>query len=360
MKKIAIIGLGLIGGSIALGIQKSNSKVELIGFDILSEAREMALSRGVVTQVSSDLFSTVKNADVIFLAMPVKQTMAILKELATFSLKKDVLITDVGSTKQEILNCAEKLWQRGEVRFIGGHPMAGSHKSGISFADENLFENAYYIFTPSNKLADEAAIAELNELLSGLFAKIQIMNAKEHDLIASQVSHLPHILAAILVNQSNQYSNDHPFTKLLAAGGFRDMTRIASSDVRMWTEILLSNKSAVSGRIDDFLRNLKNVQQFILDGNEIEIAKFFENAREVREKMPIHQKGGLPNFYDLFLNVPDSPGTIYEITKILKREKISLTNIRILETRTDSYGILQLSFKNEKDLKKAKKVIEIN
>ncbi|MDR3156859.1 MAG: prephenate dehydrogenase [Lactobacillales bacterium] len=360
MKKVAIIGLGLIGGSIALGIKKSNSKAKLIGFDVLPKACEAALLRGVVTQVFPDLFSAVKNADVVFLAMPVKQTIVILKRLATFSLKKDVLITDVSSTKQEVLDCAEKLWQRGEVRFIGGHPMAGSHKSGVSFADENLFENAYYILTPSKKLADEQDITELNELLSGLSAKIQIMDVKEHDLIASQVSHLPHVLAAALVNQNNQYSKNHPFTKLLAAGGFRDMTRIASSDVHMWTEILLSNQSAISERIDDFVRHLKNVKQFILDGNETEIANFFENAREVREKMPTHQKGGLPNFYDLFVNVSDSPGAIYGITKILKKEKISLTNIRILETRTESYGILQLSFKNEKDLKKAKKVVDIN
>jgi prephenate dehydrogenase len=357
-KTVAIVGLGLIGGSIALGIRGKHPDVDILCYDISEEALKIGLKRNVLTKAFSDLSLAVKEADVIFLALPVKQTIILLKELAALPLKKNVLITDVGSTKQEVLTCANELWQRGKVRFLGGHPMAGSHKSGVLFADEHLFENAYYILTPSKKLTDDKAIEELSELLSGLHAKIQVMEAADHNLVTSQISHFPHVLAAALVNQSNEYNQNHPFTKVLAAGGFKDMTRIADSDETMWTDILLSNGEVVIERVDNFIEHLQVIKKSIATKNRKNVLQFFKQAKDFRNQMSIHKKGGLCSFYDLFVNIPDYPGVIHEITGILKHEKISLVNIGILETRVELDGTLQLSFKTQEDLVKAKAAIE--
>jgi prephenate dehydrogenase len=221
-----------------------------------------------------------------------------------------------------------------------------------------LFESAYYILTPSEKLTDKAAIDELTALLSGLQAKFKLMDADEHDLVTSQVSHFPHLLASSLINQSNHYSQDHPLTKVLAAGGFKDMTRIANSDEVMWTDILLSNSEAIVERVDNFIDHLQRIKKDVALKNKEKILQFFKQAKEFRDQMPIQQKGSLPSFYDLFVNIPDFPGAIHKITGILKREKISLVNIGILETRTELDGTLQLSFKTQNDLEKARIAIK--
>lgn len=354
-KTIYIAGLGLIGGSIAMGIKRDHPDYKILGYNRSEESRKVALERGIVDRATGDFAAFAPLADVIILSVPIKQTVDFIKDLAGMELKDNVIITDAGSTKTEIVRAAETYLADKNIQFVGSHPMAGSHKSGAIAADVNLFENAYYIFTPST-LTGEVTISELEDLLSGLHAKFIQIDAEEHDRVTSQISHFPHILASSLMEQAGDYAKEHEMTNRFAAGGFRDMTRIAESEPGMWTAILLSNSGAVLERIEDFKSRLDSVAQLISQKDEDAIWNFFEHGRKTRQAMEIHKKAGVDSFYDLFVDVPDEEDVILRILELLRGT--SLVNIKINEeNREDIHGILQLTFKNAKDLERAQAVI---
>ncbi|HLQ41072.1 MAG TPA: prephenate dehydrogenase [Tetragenococcus sp.] len=352
-KNVVIIGLGLIGSSLAVCIKEIHPKTQIAGWDHLAQTRKTALEKQLVDTIPDDLKTAVQKADVIILAVPVKTALAYLKEFASLPLKEGVVITDTGSTKKEITQVANQL----QLNFVGGHPMAGSHKSGILACDRNLFENAYYIFTPVNKAA-EKSINFLQELFSGSRAKYVTLSPEKHDEITGVLSHFPHIIAAGLVNQADSLNAQYPRASQLAAGGFRDITRIASSDPQMWTDILLSNSAVLLKLIDYWQDKMAEIAGWIERKDSDKIYQYFEDAKDTRDHLPQIKKGAIPAFYDLLVDVPDEPGSIAVTTAVLAEEKISLINIKIRETRLDIFGILQLSFKNEKDLQAAKSCIE--
>lgn len=350
---IMIIGLGLIGSSLAVCIKKTHPASFLYGWDNSKETSQTAQETKIVDQIPENFAKAAENSDIIVLAVPVQTAQHYLEELATLNLKKEVLITDTGSTKQKIVHTARSY----KLNFIGGHPMAGSHKSGILACDANLFENAYYIFTPTKKEQTEQ-IQRLKELFSGTRAKYVLLKPKEHDEITAMLSHLPHIIASGLVNQADHFNQKYPRAKQLAAGGFRDITRIASSDPQMWTDILLSNRHTLLQMITQWQAKMDDISFWLETENAEQIYHFFANAKDMRDRLPVDKKGSIPAFYDLFVDVPDRPGSIAEITSLLGKTQISLTNIKILETREDIIGVLQLTFKNETDLIAAKTHIE--
>lgn len=350
-QKVFIVGLGLIGSSLALAIKKEHLNVKIIGFDWHEKTGAIALKKGIVSALATDFAAGAKEADIIILAVPVFKTIDYLEELAQLQLKKDVIVTDVASTKGQIMAAATNL----PFTFIGGHPMAGSHKSGVTAADVNLFENAYYIFTNQN--APQSKLRLLEELLRGTRAKFVELAPKEHDQITAMLSHLPHIIAAGLVTQGDIFNQEHPRAKQLAAGGFRDITRIASSDPIMWTEILLSNKNAILQQLESWTEEMKKVQNWLVTEDEGAIFTFFNQAKDNRDRLPVHKNGAIPAFYDLFIDVPDAPGVIAEVTGLLGHNQINLINLKIQETREDIHGILQISFRNEQDLMRAKACI---
>lgn len=348
-----IIGLGLIGSSLARCIKKNDPNVWIYGWDKSNETNKTAVENKVVDYLPESFEAAAQASDVIVLAVPVNTAQYYLKELSTIALKKETIITDTSSTKQEIV-CTAKFYN---LNFIGGHPMAGSHKSGIFACDENLFENAYYIFTPI-KVEQETQVKQLEEFFSGTRAKFVQLDPKEHDEITGMLSHLPHIIASGLVNQADVFNYKHPRSKQLAAGGFRDITRIASSDPQMWTDILLSNRHVLLQMLSQWQKTMSQLSFWLKNKDAKQIHHFFENAKEMRDHLPTDEKGTIPAFYDLFVDVPDQPGSIAEITSLLAKVPISLTNIKILETREEIIGVLQLTFKNEKDLTTAKMYIE--
>ena len=236
-KTIYIAGLGLIGASMALGIKRDHPDYEILGYNRSQASRDIALERGMIDRATDDFASFAPLADIIILTLPIQQTLDFIKKLATLNLKKGVLVSDAGSTKSAIVATAEKYFTNKSVRFVGAHPMAGSHKTGAASADVNLFENAYYIFTPSS-LTTPDTLEEMKDLLSGLHARFIEIDAEEHDRVTSQISHFPHILASGLMGQTASYAEEHEMARRFAAGGFRDMTRIAESEPGMWTSIL--------------------------------------------------------------------------------------------------------------------------
>ena len=357
-KTIYIAGLGLIGASMALGIKRDHPDYEILGYNRSQASRDIALERGMIDRATDDFASFAPLADIIILSLPIQQTLDFIEKLASIDLKEGVIISDAGSTKSAIVATADKYFADKPVRFVGAHPMAGSHKTGAASADVNLFENAYYIFTPSS-LTTPDTLEEMKDLLSGLHARFIEIDASEHDRVTSQISHFPHILASGLMEQTASYAEEHEMTRRFAAGGFRDMTRIAESEPGMWTSILLSNRETIMERIEDFKGRLDEIEQAISKGDENQIWNFFNQAREQRQAMEIHKRGGVDSSYDLYIDVPDEEDVILRILELLRGT--SLVNIHINEeNREDVHGILQISFKNAQDLKRAEQVITEN
>jgi len=355
VKKIYLIGLGLIGGSIALSIKKHDPTIHILGFDINKDQANLAKKIGAIDEISFTLFPNLTDVDMIFISTPVQQTIHIIEQLENVELKKDVIITDVGSTKVKIVECANH-YLNSRIKFIGGHPMAGSHKSGILAAKPHLFENAFYILTPSKYVTSED-LNQLKSILSGTKANIIEMTPEEHDKVTGVISHFPHIVAASLVYQAESYEENYPIVKRLAAGGFRDITRIASSNPSMWRDILLHNKGPLLELFDEWITEMERIKQYVEDEDANQLFSYFAHAKQYRDELPEKQKGAIPSFYDLFVDVPDYPGIISEITGYLAKEEISLTNIRIIETREEIYGVLRLSFQTEQDRELAIKCI---
>lgn len=347
VKNIYLIGLGLIGGSIALSIKRKNPSIHIIGYDINNDQAMLAKKLGAIDEISTTLFPNLANIDMIFISTPVQQTIKIIEQLKDIKLKQGVIITDVGSTKVKIVECANK-YLNGRIKFIGGHPMAGSHKSGILAAKPHLFENAFYILTPSKYVSSED-LAVLTNILEGTKANIIEMTPEEHDKITGVISHFPHIVAASLVYQAENHEEQFPLVKRLAAGGFRDITRIASSNPSMWRDILLQNKKPLLHLFDEWMTEMERVKSLVANEEADQLYTYFNHAKQYRDGLPKKQKGAIPSFYDLFVDVPDYPGIISEVTGYLAKEEISLTNIRIIETREEIYGVLRLSFQTEHD-----------
>ena len=354
-KVVYIVGLGLIGASLAMGIRKAHPQVTLLGYNRSQASRDIALKKGIVDEVTADIEAFASRADVIIVSLPVKQTIQTFQQLARMPLKEGVIVTDVGSTKGAIVEAGENAFRHLPVRFVGGHPMAGSHKTGAASADSTLFENAYYVFTPT-AATDPSAVLELKDLLLGLGARFIEVDPIEHDRVTSQISHFPHVLAATLMGQAAAYTEEHALAGRFAAGGFRDMTRIAESEPSMWTSVLLSNPASVLDRIADFQDRLEQVADMIRQGQEEAIWDFFDHSRHQRQHMQIHKRGGVESTFDIFVDVPDEEDVILRILELLRGT--SLVNIHINEeNREDVYGILQISFKTAADQARAEALI---
>ncbi|AIG26250.1 prephenate dehydrogenase [Brevibacillus laterosporus] len=348
-RTIAILGVGLIGASIGLALRQ-NPLNRIVGFDLHQEQLDKAIDKGVIHSGSTDLQLAVQEADIIFIAAPVEQIHHLMRSVAQLRLKEGTIITDVGSTKYQVVQSARILREKG-VTFIGGHPMAGSHKSGVEAGNERLFENAFYVLTPDEETPFEQ-VELLQEVLEPLRAKVIVLQPDEHDEIVGAISHFPHLIAALLVNQVSKYNTQKPWYHRLAAGGFRDITRIASSNPKLWRDVLLSNKTYLLQIARDWQEDFTAIIHALEQEDANEIESFFQDAREFRDSIPERRPGAIPALHDLYMDIPDHPGEIGRITTLLGSKEISITNIQIRETREDEYGALRISFRNETELAK--------
>ena len=358
---VLIIGLGLIGGSVALAIKKEHPASTIYGYDLNPDSMKLAHILQVIDDGVEDdqqLQRTAEMADLIILATPVQQSEHWIGTIASWQLKRDAIVTDVGSTKQKIMDKARLLNTR-QITFIGGHPMAGSHKSGVQAAKALLFENAFYLLTPYDG-ESEIQVEKLKDWLRGTRAKFLVLSAKEHDELTGVVSHLPHIVAASLFRQAMISKSNQDLLQRLAAGGFRDITRIASSNPYMWRDILIHNKEVLLDLLHQWNEEMEMVINLIEAEEEDQILEYFLTAKEYRDNLPTKAKGAIPAFYDLYIDLPDYPGVISEITGLLAQESINIINIQILETREDLFGVLVISFQTFEDRLRAKTCINKN
>lgn len=352
--KIAIFGVGLIGGSLALCL-KGKPGLTVVGHSNNPNSVQKYMDRHVVDYATTSMEEAVQDADFIFLCVPVGNLDEYLHKLNQMSLKPGCIITDVGSTKASIAESARQTNLRDAI-FIGGHPMAGSERSGVEAASSLLFENAYYVLTPDADVSEEA-YERLSQLLQHTKAQIVRVDPRLHDDIVGAISHLPHIIAVALVNQVRDYNDSNALYKLLAAGGFRDITRIANSDPLIWRDILLNNKHVLlkllqdwNGQIDSFIDILERE-----DGDRI--VSEFQKAGSFRSQLPERRKGMITSLYDLYIDVPDTPGIIGRVATELGKHELNLSNIQIIESREDVPGVMRLSFRNQEDLDRAHELL---
>ncbi|MBD2869671.1 prephenate dehydrogenase [Paenibacillus arenilitoris] len=350
MTTVAIFGVGLIGGSIALSL-KGKPDMTVVGHSNRSSSVEKYMQRGVVDYATTSKREAAEQADFIFLCVPVGNLEENLRELSEYKLKPGCIITDVGSTKATITACARTL-DLGEAIFIGGHPMAGSERSGVEAASYHLLENAYYVLTPDESTPTEA-VDRLKALLAWTRANIVMVDAESHDEIVGAISHLPHMIAVSLVNQVRGYNEKNGLYESLAAGGFRDITRIASGDPTIWRDILINNRTVLLGLLRDWSAETAKFADMLerADGNAIKEA--FESAGAFRSRMPERRKGMILSAYDCYVDIPDHPGIVGKITSELGNNRINLSNLQIIESREDVPGILRLSFRSQEALDQA-------
>ena len=246
MKTIGFIGLGLIGGSIAKTIRKFHPDYHILAYAKHKETLAAALNCNAIDAVLEEKDERYHTCDYIFLCAPVEYNIEYLKYLKNV-ISDDCIITDAGSVKGPIHKAVEELGM--DHCFIGGHPMAGSEQSGFEHSSDHLLENAYYILTPGGQVPLEK-LTEFSELIDSLGSIPMVLTAEEHDFITAGVSHLPHIIASSLVNLINKLDNEAEYMKTIAAGGFRDITRIASSSPVMWEQICIENHENISSVLD--------------------------------------------------------------------------------------------------------------
>ena len=339
-QSVLIAGLGLIGGSLAKGMAQTGNK-HVIGYDIQTEALTYAMNNGIIHESFSNFTQAAKQADFIILATPISETILLMKQLDNIPLDHEVIVSDVASVKSSIIREANLLSNE-NVIFIGGHPMAGSHKKGISAAREHLFENAIYVLTPTTYRSKEK-IETLKSILKQTKSHFIILEPSEHDEMTGVVSHFPHLIASSLVQQAKKWETTHAYLPHLAAGGFRDITRIASSNPEMWQDIFFHNRTKMAHLLEEWITEMSTLKKLVEQNEKQHLITYLKQAKEYRDGLGQSKKGAIPSFYDLYVDIRDKPGAIASVVQLIADDKISINNIQILEIRDGITGALRLS-----------------
>lgn len=354
-QNIAILGLGLIGGSLAFRLKNKGHRVT--GFDLLEGRTETALELGAIDIASSSPKDAVMGCDLVFIATPVGVVAKIAEEIMPF-VSTDAIVTDVGSVKRPIVESIALL--NPPFTFIGGHPMAGSEQGGIGAADPNLFENAVYVLTPplGNELKT-GALERLSSLVErDLGASVMVMEPGIHDEVVAAVSHLPHVAAAALCNALGQTASKIPIALALAAGGFRDTTRVASGLPELWADICLHNRAPILRSIAYLQDELEVMQEALLTQDVDGLRDFFDKARTLRAEVPVAQKGLIPPLYEVMVPVPDMPGAISAVTSLLASADLNLKDISIVRQREGEIGAVRIGLADGQSHERALKLLQ--
>lgn len=279
-RKVTIVGVGLLGGSLGQALKKRRLATEVVGYVRRAASVIECKKAAAVDSCTLDLRGAVQGADLIVLCTPLAQMSALLKEMLP-AIKRGAIVTDVGSVKSTVVKQLEPLVGKAGAHFIGSHPMAGAEKTGVAAARENLFENAVCVVTPTRK-SNPSALRKTEQLWKSVGARVMRLAPELHDELVSRSSHLPHVAAATLANLV--LDPKHPKSQpLLCANGFRDTTRIASGSPEMWRDIAVANRKNLCKALNTFIRELKNFQNTLNRGNEKAAEEFFEQGKRRRD-----------------------------------------------------------------------------
>lgn len=350
---VTVLGLGLIGGSLAAAFKQQSGDYEVIGYNHNAPAVDEALKQGIIDRGAASIEEASADADVIFVCVPVKQIPSYCIRAAK-SAKPGAIVTDVGSTKASIVSEVESQVPGG-IHFIGGHPMAGSERTGVSAANPALFKNAHYLLTPTER-TDMVAYKKLHSMITSLGANVMAIDPLKHDHAVAVVSHLPHMVAAVLMNLASSEANATENLLLLAAGGFKDTTRIAAGSPRMWIDICLDNRDAIMYSIEKMSNMLESLQHMIEEADKGRITELLERAQQARIKLPSALGKGIGKLYELYVPVSDKPGVISDITLTVGQLGINIEDIEILHA-TDVSGQVRLTIPEKENADRAAKAL---
>jgi len=280
-KKVCIIGCGLIGSSLARAIKKNNLAEKIVSSSRSDAANKKVIELKIVDDSSSDPKKMVDGSDLVVIATPLSSYEDVISKIKD-SLKSRVILTDVGSVKENILNLVEKNIPE-DISWIPSHPIAGTEESGPEAGFSALFQNRWCILTPSKK-AKEKDINLLQTFWEKVGSKVDIMDAKQHDYILSITSHIPHLIAYNIVNTSLNIQDEKESTIVTySAGGLRDFTRIAASNPIMWRDVFIQNKKNISKMVDKFIRNLEDLKKAIENEDGKKLEQIFTKTKKIRK-----------------------------------------------------------------------------
>lgn len=351
MIEIGIIGLGLIGGSIAKAL-KSKIDVRIVAMNRSEQSLTMAFDEKIIDDYTLSDYSRFKNCDIIFICTPVDKITAFVEQLIPH-IKASCIITDVGSTKGQIY---EQMLKFEGINYIGGHPMAGSEQTSYVASREYLLENAFYILTPTPNV-DKEAISNFEKLVKTIGAIPIIISPKEHDFAVAGISHVPHIIASALVNTVKYLDDGKNYMHTLAAGGFKDITRIASSSPEIWSSICFDNKDSILEVLRAFKSAIESYENKILTDDD-KLYDMFSQSREYRNSFDTNNSYSQYKLYEIFVDVNDQPGSIATIATMLSVQNINIKNIGIINSREYSDGVLHIMFEHPEDKEKSIQLLQ--
>lgn len=332
--RIGIIGLGLIGGSIALSLR---GRREVVGMSRNPETVAYALREGMITRAAGT-YADFADCDAVLVCTPLALVRGAACDLYA-ALGESVIISDVGSVKGMLNGLPGRL--------IGGHPMAGTEQSGIRAAKERLLENAYYILVDYNDNPDDLAF--MRELALDCGAAPVVMSASEHDKLVAKISHLVHMAAYSLVNSAMTGDEE------IVGSGFMDTTRIASSDPAFWNTVARLNRDNLLAETDNYIATLTALRSRIAAGEDI--TPFLAAAKEKRDRLSYKKR--FMSEYVVYADVPDCVGSIVKVLAALAAEDISVSNLTVMHSREGVGGALRIELKDERGYKKAKEILGI-
>lgn len=347
------IGLGLIGGSIARALKQNRNDITVLACDPNPDTLSLALSEKVADAVYETPGEAFAACDFIFLCAPVSHNDENLTALLSFK-KKGCILTDVGSVKTPIYQHIEQLGLHD--CFIGGHPMAGSERIGFANSKASLLENAYYILTPA-KMVPAKRIETFRSLVLSMGAIPLLADCEKHDYVTAAVSHLPHIIASSLVNLVRDHDDPDGFMKDIAAGGFKDITRIASSSPVMWQQICLTNTVNISALLQDYIDSLAAFKKELDTRDQEGLYRFFDDARSYRESFIDAGSGPIKKEYSIRVDIPDEAGSLAAVATLLALNDISIKNIGITHNREVEEGVLRIEFYEESAITRAVRLL---
>jgi prephenate dehydrogenase len=329
--KIGIVGLGLIGGSLAMAGTRAGH--EIYGFDVDTDVINSALQQKIIVD-SKNISQLSQSCDLIVLCVPSRTASEIVEE----ALQGTALVTDVSSVKKPICDVVAKLDPEKVNRFIGGHPMAGSEQSGLDAARENMFQQKMWIVVPPENSSLEN-INTIETFISSLGAEHCILSPEQHDALVAYISHLPQIASSALMDLAAGEAIDNEIILRLAGGGFRDMTRIASNNITMWNDIVADNSYEIAQALDAYINTLTSLKESIENESLGDVTSLFQRARSARGSLPDVARR-LEHLSEILVPVPDEPGVLAKITQL--SEDINIYDIRIVHALEDDRGVLSL------------------
>lgn len=351
---MGFIGLGLMGGSIARAIKREKPEIVLMAYERNSSTLRKAKEEQIIDTGLEKIDENLSKCDLVFLCTPVEYNARYLSDIKPF-IKPGAIITDVGSTKADIHKEVSRLHMDG--CFIGGHPMAGSEKTGYESSTDHLLENAYYVITPTEESSPQA-IGELTSLVEMMGSIPIVLDCRRHDRIAAAISHLPHVIASSLVGLISESDGDDGLMKRLAAGGFKDITRIASSSPEMWEQICMTNREPLVEILKLFIDSLSQTLDRLESGDAPYLTRLFEASRDYRNAISDKSPGSIAPECSFTVNMADEIGAISTLSVILAAKGVSIKNIGINHNREQGEGALKIAFYDRKSMEMAWKQLE--